>query len=234
MNVLEEMSASSTSDIWSNVILIKKTRELFSFSMWELLTLNVSGTWWHGGCLSSVDFLDDVFLLIISFSLVIKYSLLSLLCSAVQNCFYLISISLGRKWHTLIVFISNCSLICVKWQKLTIRFYIDISKTITLPDLPYWPQWEGRNRQSGDENILKRAESWESWDNIIVIIMQLWPGLRSSRQVMVVWHRLTSQQNITMPGFVWESEECQRIRMITIAATFLQRFYQHNTTWFWD
>ena len=139
MNVLEEMSASSTSDIWSNVILIKKTRELFSFSMWELLTLNVSGTaWW----LSVICGLRWGFLLIISFSLVIKYSLLSLLCSAVQNCFYLISISPGRKWHTLIVFISNCSLICVKWQKLTIRLYIDISKTITLPDLPDWPQWD--------------------------------------------------------------------------------------------
>ena len=43
--MLEEKSASSSSDIWSNVILIKKTRELFSFSMWELLTLDVSGTW---------------------------------------------------------------------------------------------------------------------------------------------------------------------------------------------
>ena len=172
-----------------------------------------------------------------SFSLVIKYSLSSLLCSAVQNCFYLISISPGRKWHTLIVFISNCSLICVKWQKLTIRFYIDISKTITLPDLPDWPQWDAIKPTVRRWKYFEKSETWEpgeSWDNIIVIIMQGWPGLRSGGQVMVVWHRLTSQQNITMPGFVWESEECQRIRMITIAATFLQRFYQHNTTWFWD
>ena len=122
--------------------------------MWSLLRRLVSssasqcGNFWHstlvvlGSRLSSVGCWDDVFLLIISFSLVIKYSLLSLLCSAVQNCFYLISISPGRKWHTLIVFISNCSLICVKWQKLTIRLYIDISKTITLPDLPDWPQWD--------------------------------------------------------------------------------------------
>ena len=172
-----------------------------------------------------------------SFSLVIKYSLLGLPCSAVQNCFYLISISPGRKWHTLIVFSSNCSLICVKWQKLTIRFYIDISKTITTPDLPDWPQWDGRKPTVRSWKYFEKSENWEaveSWDNIIVIIMQLWPGLRSSRQVMVVWHRLTSQQNITMPGFVWESEVCHGLGMITIAATFQQRFYQHNTTWFWD
>ena len=175
-----------------------------------------------------------------SFSLLIKYSLLSLLCSAVQNCFYLISISPGRKWHTLIVFISNCSLICVKWQKLTIRFYIDISKTITLPDLPDWPQWDAIKPTVRRWKYFENSENqWRDLKQYYrhhwrLNIMQVWPGLRSSREVMAVWHGLTSQQNITMLGFVWRSEECQRITMITMAATFLQRFYQHNTTWFGD
>ena len=210
--------------------------------MWSLLRRLVSssasqcGNFWHstlvvlGSCLSSVGW-DDVFLLIISFSLVIKYSLSSLLCSAVQNCFYLISISPGRKWHTLIVFISNCSLICVKWQKLTIRFYIDISKTITLPDLPDWPQWDGRKPSVRRWKYFEKSEN--RWRELRQYYCQHYATLTWLEILMVVWHRLTSQQNITMPGFVWESEEC-RIRMITIAATFLQRFYQHNTTWFWD
>ena len=176
------MSASSTSDIWSNVILIKKTRELFSFSMWELLTLNVSGTaWW----LSVICGLGWGFLLIISFSLVIKYSLLSLLCSAVQNCFYLISISPGRKWHTLIVFISNCSLICVKWQKLTIRFSVlTLSKQLqhltcqsgsqwrhkTSGLKIFWDDWL-RREISGEEQSLA-CRMWESGSVTQVCVLQ--------------------------------------------------------------
>ena len=44
MNGKEENENHASYNIWSNVILIKKTRELFSFSMWELRALNVSGT----------------------------------------------------------------------------------------------------------------------------------------------------------------------------------------------
>ena len=103
--------------------------------MWSLLRKLVSssdsrcGNWGH----SVFELLSSSLIMFYSILYLSFFLLWNVLCqtlSDLQNRFYWISICRRRKWHTLIVFISNCSLICVKWQKTTIIFSIDSPKTI--------------------------------------------------------------------------------------------------------
>lgn len=132
----------------------------------------------------------------------------------VQNRFYWISIPLERKWHALIVFISNCILISVKWQKLTIRFSV-LTLSKQLPYLTCQSGSEWRHKNQWAENILRwltqkrdlRGRTKPRMQDVRV--RECDPSL-CAPDVMVVWH--PHKTSLAWP--LYESEECQGLEWL--------------------
>ena len=83
-----------------------------------------------------------------------------------------------RKWHTLSVFISNCRLICVKWQKPTIKFCIDV-----------WKQLRRVTVQNTDNETFKTSGKLMKVKTINLLndVYFLWTCGQTKNGIFVTW-----------------------------------------------